>query len=411
MTRAHRLRAAFGLTLAQLRYERTRTVLAVLGITVAVLSTTLLAGVGYGVLQTGEEKFAAADRDLWITGGPVRLAPGTVGGFENSILDAHSTARAIRSRQGIRSAVPMSFQTVYVGRTVGGLRTVVGVGVPGTGGDSVRLTSGEGFSRGDVHYGTGAYDGPMTREVIVDPRTAALFDVGVGDTLYVGGTIASARDNEYTVVGVSPTYSKFLGTPSVVVPLSELQELTGTTRTDRATLITVALREDADVDRVERELAAAYPDYDVRTNREQLEAVLADKIVILASGVTLVVLAVVSGLALTVNLLALLVYQQRRELAALSALGVSRGTLVSIVAGQGLVLGALGGAVGLALTPLGVWGLNVVAASVAGFEGLVRTPPIVFAVGGSIAVVMGVVGAAVAGWRVARVGVVDALRE
>jgi hypothetical protein len=78
----------------------------------------------------------------------------------------------------------------------------------------------------------------MSHEVMIDTQTAEQFDVGVGDTLYIGGTLSSARSNEFTVVGISDTFSRFLGTPTVTMPLSELQTVTGTTSTDSATFIT-----------------------------------------------------------------------------------------------------------------------------------------------------------------------------
>ena len=398
------LRAIAGLTFAQLNHEQTRTVLAVLGIALAVLSTTLLASVGYGVVETGQQKFDASGRDLWVTGGPVQLAPGSVGGFRNTITGAHAIADNLSARTEVRTAVPMAFQTVYVGTNPDDLQTLVGVGVTGTASrGAVQLTAGDGFSGGDQHYAGGSYDGPMSHEVVIGPRTARTLNVSVGETLYVGGTVMGARENAVTVVGISPTFSRFLGAPTVVLPLSELQEATGSTRTDRATLITIDLASDATVGAVERDIQRAYPTYDVRTNREQLESVLAKQAIVLASGAVLVVLAVVAGVALTANLLALLVYQQRQELAAAKALGVSGVVLVGIAAGQGLLLGLLGGALGLALTPLAGTGLNAVAAHLVGFEGLVRTPTLVFVLGGVVAVGIGTIGAVVAGWRASRV--------
>jgi len=55
-----RLRTYAGLVwiaLRQLRSDRMRTVLAVIGVTLAVLSVTLLTGVGAGVISTGNQMF------------------------------------------------------------------------------------------------------------------------------------------------------------------------------------------------------------------------------------------------------------------------------------------------------------------------------------------------------------------
>lgn len=408
-----KLRAVVGIALRQLRHDRTRTLLAVFGIALAVLSTTLLASVGYGVLETGQQKFDSSGRDLWISGGAVKLAPGSVGGFENSLVGAHNVSNTLQARDDVQTATPMAFQTVYVGTDPESLETIVGVGLEGTGSGNgaTQITTGEGFTGSDQHYAGGSYDGPMSQEVIISPRTAQQLNVSVGETLYIGGTVVSARQHEFTVVGISPTFSKFLGAPSVTLWLSELQELTGTTRTDPATMITIDLASDADVGVAEQEIQQQYPQYDVRTNQEQLESILAEKAIVLASGVTLVILAVIAGIALTVTLLALLVYQQRTVLAAAQALGVSSRALIGVVAVQGIILGLLGGAIGIGLTPPAVAGLNALAAAIAGFDGLVQLHDQILVLGGGIAVGIGVIGSAVAGWRVGKIRPLANLRE
>lgn len=406
-----RLRAGVGLGLAQIRHDRMRTILAVMGIALAVLATTLLASVGYGVVQTGEEKFQESGRDLWVTGGPMRISPGSVGGFENMLLESHGLSENISRIEGVSTAVPMAFQTVYVGSNPEDLETMVAVGIPSAGQAGIVVAEGRALEGPDRHYAGGSYDGPMTHEVLIDRRTAEQFNVSINDSLFVGGTIIGARENEFQVIGRSPTFSRFLGAPTVVMRLSELQELTGTTRTDRAALLTVAVKPDADVEAVERRIEKQHPSLTVRTNREQLQTMLSEQLVVIASGVTLVLLAIIAGIALTVNLMALLVYQQRRELAAAKAIGVSSLTLGTMTGTQGIALGVLGGAVGLGLTPPAVFGLNRVAFELAGFRGLVRTPDFIFPLAGAVALSMGLLGAAVAGWRIARLSPGEQLRK
>ena len=400
------LRTVVAVAAAQLRHERTRTALAVVGVAVAVLATTLLAGVGYGVVETGREQFDASGRDLWITGGSISASSGS-GGFGASLLNSHEVARDVEARPEVQSAIPMAFQGVYVGNDSGETRTVVGVGIS-DGGPFISYEEGE-LPHGDAHYANGSYDGPRFDEVVVDPRTAELFDVGVGDTLYVGSSVESARNNSFTVTGISSTFSSFLGAPTVTTYLSELQAVTGTAGTDRATFVAVDLTDGANATATAQRLQRAYPEYEVRTNDEQMQSVLRQNAVVLAVGAALVVLAVVAGFALTVNVLSTVVFQQREELAALTALGMSTRTLVGMVAAQGVLLGALGGLVGVAATPPSALALDFVAAELVGFEGLVQTPGSVLVVGAAIALVMGTAAAAVAGWRTVRTVSVDQL--
>ncbi|MFC6716026.1 ABC transporter permease [Natrialbaceae archaeon GCM10025810] len=387
------------LSAAQLRYETGRTVMVVAAIALAVLTVTLLGGLGLGVLETGQDRFDTADQDVWITAGTVELTD--TGGVENPIADSHRLAADVETHEDVESASPIAFHAVYLGPDPDELELVTGVGIPGEHGE-LTLESGDGFSEGDVHYGEGEYDGPMTREVIIDPQTADRFDLDVGDSIYVGTSQNAAADQEFTVVGISSSYSQFLGTSTVTMPLSELQELTGTTDADRAAFITATVADDAESDAVTDDIEASYPEYDVRTSAEQFESMFEDRVLLFASGGALVVLSVVTGIVLTGNLLLLVASRQRQELASLWAIGLSRGLLTGLISGQGLVLGLCGGVVGLLATPPAAVAVNALAASLVGFENMIRTPPVIYVVGFGIAVGISTIAAIVAGWRASR---------
>ncbi|MCU4753688.1 ABC transporter permease [Halobacteria archaeon AArc-curdl1] len=399
-----------GLTLstAQLRHHRLRLGLAIVGVALAVLAVTLLAGAGIGVLETGTQQFESADRDLWVTAGETRITSAGGGGFENSLYDSRSVAAEMEAHDGVRNAAPLAFETVYVATSPDAeFRTIVATGVPGSGA-SVTITDGESLS-GDPHYAGGTYDGERTNEILIDEETARQLDVGVGDTLYVGGSLASARNNEMTVVGISPTFEQLLGTPTITVPLSELHAVTGETVFEPATFITITLEDDADAEAVQRDLEASYPEYEIRTNQEQLEAVLQEQVLVLAAAGTLVVLAIGAGIALTLTLLSLVVAQQRKTLAALRAIGLSPLVTSVAVIWQGVTIGLLGGLLGLALTPPAVALLNRLGGAVVGFDDLVRTATWVSLAGLLIAVGIGTLAAAIAGWRVGRTPVLEDL--
>lgn len=394
-----RLRAVTGIAAAQLAHARMRTVLSVVGVAVAVLAATLLAATGIGVVQTGQQKFDAADRDLWITGGPVEFAPGTVGGIQNSIRDSHQVTSQLRQREDISTVGTLLFQTVYASTNGSEYRTVAAMGVPGSGG--LKITQGRGFA-GDPHYADGAYSGPMTHEILIDRRTATLFDVSVGDSLQVGGTINTASQHQFVVVGISPTGSRFLGVPTITMPLSELQEITGKTGADPATLITIKTTDSASVPTVKQELARAYPRYSVRTNQEQLQATVERQAVILAGGTSLIALAILAGLALTLNALLSMLIQQAEAYAALKSLGTSTTTLTLTAFIQTLYVAVLGGSLGLLGTIPAASGLNRVIAILVGFNGVVQMTPRLLTFGGVLALGMGVLSGILAGLYLSR---------
>lgn len=395
-----RLAAIVGTAMALLRYDKARTTIAIVGVVVAVLSVTLLAGVGIGVVETGEAQFDRADRDLWVTGGPLELQPGTVGGIENTVIGAHDLADEMTEHPEVRNAVPMAFQTVYISTDGEEFDTMVASGVRG-GGGAVIIDNGTGFTGGDAHYADGSYDGEMTHEAMIDPEVADAYDLEVGDTIHVGGTIAAAHRNEFEVIGITPTFRQFLQTDTVTVQLSELQTITGTAATDRATLLTIALEDGADPDTVAAELQAEYPDYEVRTNQEQLVATLQNQAVVLASGVSLLVLAVVAGAALTMNLLMSLIYQQRKSFSMLTALGAPITTPIGIAIVQALVVGTIGGLLGVAVTVPAVEGLDRLAEAITGFEGVAQTRPDILLGGFTLAIGTSILGAIASAWRIA----------
>lgn len=409
-----RLRASLGMILVairQLRADRLRTIFAVIGVALAVLSVTLLAGVGAGVVSTGNEMFDQSGRDLWVSGGPIDIAPGSVGGFQNPIPNAHPLAEEIAAHDDVTSAVPMAFQVVYVSTDGETFETTVGSGVPGAGGSSVSIQTGQGLTGPNTHYANGTYEGSMTHQAIVSPATAERFDLSVGDTIYVGGTIANARRNGFEVVGISPTFENFLGTGTVTLRLSELQTLTANAYDDRATLITIQTAPDANPQAVRDELAAEHPAYTFRTNQEQFVSLLERQAVVLAAGASLVGLGVIAGGILSLNILLSMIYIQRRSLAILRAVGVTRRSVIGIALVESAVIAVVGYLLAVGVTPLLARGLNRVAVSVTGFDGLVQVPSYAYLMGAGVACGFALLGGTLGAWRVARVASVQALER
>lgn len=402
-----KLRPLVGIAVSQLRHRWVRATLGVIGVAVAVLATILLLSLGFSVLDIGSAGFTRIGGDLWVTAGSVTFAPGAVGGIEADILGAHSVAADIERTDGVADARALSFQSVYVGTEPGDYDTIVGAGV--TGDESTfQTTRGQTFQATDTHYANGSYDGPMTNEVLLDKRAANQLGVEVGDTIHVGGTLAAADNNEFTVVGISNDVARYLGTPTIMLHLSELQEVSGTTGTDPAATILVTVEDGTNETAVQAELQEEYPEYEIRTNQEQFESVLQSQSALLASAVTIVVLAILGGIALVSNVLGLFVYQQREALAALRAVGISTGLLLRVVVAQGLTIAAFGAAIGIAVAAPAVRLLNRIVTAVTGLE-FVSMPPWTAAVGGGIALSLGLVGSLVAGLLVVRVSPLEHL--
>lgn len=406
-----RTRGLLSFALRQLGSARSRLLLAVLGVAVAVLLVTLMTGLGYGVTQAGTDALTYIDQDIWASAGPLQLAPSQVGSVENSLVDAHGQAAAVESDPAVDTAEALAFQSVYIGTGTEEFDTVIGVGITGNG-SGVGLGGDAGvFDSGDVHYANGTYTGPMTNTVVLNTALAERLNVSTGDTVRIGGTILDARQNEFTVVAVDRRFSVFLGAPTAVVHLSELQTVAGTSGSDRGSLIGVRLTPDADVDATLQRLQQEHTELTFRTQRQQFRSVFENQGAILASVVTLVVLAVTIGVALVANTLGLVVYQQRGALSALRALGFRARSLVLAVVLQGIIVSAVGVATGLVAAPLIAGGINDIVENLVGFAALIKLPPFVYLTGAGVGLVIGLTGAAVAGWRVAATNPIVTLRD
>ncbi|ELZ08937.1 hypothetical protein C479_12454 [Halovivax asiaticus JCM 14624] len=395
-----RASATVGLAKAQLRRSPGRTALAVGAVTLAVLSVTLFASLGVGVVSVGQDRVEDAERDVWIT------SDGAEAGVENGIVGAHAISADVSEREDVTRAAPIGLHTTYVGSDRDALEPITAVGVYETHG-GFDFESGSGFEGSDEIASPSA--DPGATDIVLDPAVADDIGVSVGDTIYVSVDANGESARAFTVVGTADLYSQYLGSPTVTMRLAELQALAGSRGSDRATFVTVDVTDGADRAALRDELAATYPQYDVRTSDDQFVAMVKDRALVVTSGVALVGLAVVGGIVLTANLFVLVAYQQRRELAALRAIGLSRTVLSGLVGMQGLVIGAAGGGLALVLTGPIAGRLNELVAQVVGFESLLQTTPAVYGLGAVVAVTIGAVAAFVGGWSASRYATVEQL--
>jgi putative ABC transport system permease protein len=201
-----------------------------------------------------------------------------------------------------------------------------------------------------------------------------------------------------------------VGAPTVTLHLSELQAVTGTTASDRATFVSIRLSEEANASAVREELQTTYPEYTVRTNEQQLRATLEGKAVVIASGVSLVALAVVAGVLLLTNLQLSYVYRHRRTLGALTALGMSRLSLLGLVLVTTLLIGLVGGLVAVGASIPATWAINRIVTAVVGVENVVAVSERFLLAGLAGAVAVSVAAGLVAGLYLFRLRPLDQLR-
>lgn len=292
---------------------------------------------------------------------------------------------------------------------------------------SAEVTDGRGFDAAD--------DEALV--ALVDRTYAATNELSVGSTIDVAGS-------DVEIVGILGSTSDSADTAAnVYLPLSTAQTLAGVD--DVISTVYVQADSAASIDAVQAALADELPDATV-TSQSELASTVSGSLssataLITNLGTWLSIIVLVVAVVLSVLLTLSGVGRRTREFGTLKAIGWSNGRVVRQVAGESMVQGLIGGAVGLVLGIAGIVLINVLRPTVAassagqgagpggmgpgptgGGGGMLQTPaadvvlqapftPWVLVAAVGLAVLGGLVAGAFGGWRAARLSPAEALRS
>jgi ABC-type antimicrobial peptide transport system permease subunit len=275
---------------------------------------------------------------------------------------------------------------------------------------------------------------------LVDSTYASTNEIAVGDSIDVAGS-------DVEVVGILASTSDEADTAAnVYLPLDTAQQLAGVD--DVISTVYVQADSAASIDAVQTALADELPDATVTSQAELASSVsgslssATSLITNLGTWLSIIVLAVAVLLSVLLTLSG--VSRRTREFGTLKAIGWSNGRVVRQVAGESMVQGLIGGAVGLVLGVAGIIVINLVRPTVAagaatagqggpggGMGGgptggggpmlqttqaadiVLQAPftPWVLVAAVGLAVLGGLVAGAFGGWRAARLSPAEALRS
>lgn len=273
---------------------------------------------------------------------------------------------------------------------------------------------------------------------LVDATYATTNEIAVGDTIDVAGS-------DVEVVGIVASTSDSADTAAnVYLPLDTAQELSGAG--DVISTVYVQAESASSIDAVQAALVDELPDATITSQSELASTVsgslssATSLITNLGTWLSIIVLAVAVLLSVLLTLSG--VSRRTREFGTLKAIGWSNGRVVRQVAGESMVQGLIGGAVGLALGIAGIVVINLVKPTVAaaaagnaeggpggmgggptGGGGMFQTQqaadivlqapftPWVLVAAVGLAVLGGLVAGAFGGWRAARLSPAEALRS
>jgi hypothetical protein len=358
-----------------LRHARLQAVLAVAAIATAVALPVVLLSVGGGVSSHELAQLENAGYQLVVS------APGLHG-----VAHAHAFAQRILSIPSVAAASPVLSVAIDAFPAGAGPTPVLAEGViPGQFGPTLGPAESGLFPLplplGDptdaVHYANGTYAGPATYDVLVSSPFAQALHVTTGDQLLLGPTANATARTPYEVTGtfgVPPTALGPTGAFAVLLPLSDLQVMTGyangsgTSVPDAADTVEVAVVPSAtgqpsEIASVRDAIQALVPYYGVSALSQQAEQLEA------ADGVLTGFYLALSSVGLTVGLLFLALVLVRRVEAGRRSIGIRRAigqparAIALDVVGKGVVLAGVGALVGVGAGYLLVEGLATWATS------------------------------------------------
>ena len=389
--------------------NKIRTLLNITAVVISVMSVILLASLGSGLVSTGEEVFQKSSMHLWITGKPVDIQTRYSNPGEAKINNAHKLSSDVLKDHRINVSTPMLTEMIYVCKENEQPAAVFGLGV-GTEGPMIAIMEGTNLHSSN-HYNNGAYDNPWTKEVLADSRIVTLLDVGVGDMIYAGKTINNSIEHQFKVVGITNSLSSFSTAPMLIFPFSEFQELTGNHYYDSASMIIIRLNDPEDANAVKEDLEGQYPEYIISTNKDLLDKIIMENSMILASAVSIVLLAVFMGGALVINTILLSINEKRQQIGIMQVIGMSRWSIMKSMGSEGAIITCVGGLAGCLLSVPAVIMLNYVIESMIGFEEVLELNVRFMALGLIIALCLGLLSIVVALWRLEMMKPIHQLRS
>ncbi len=199
------------------------------------------------------------------------------------------------------------------------------------------------ITRAQLTSGTYLSRGTDKQEAILSDSYAQRKTLALGSTFDLNG-------KSFKVVGIAKP--PLVGQAAdVYLPLSELQSLAS--RPNRVNMILVRAKSAADVDRLTRDIAAAFPGAKVTSSRElanQVTGSLTDTAKFAGQfGIALGVVVLAAAFLMASLLTLSSVGKRVRELGTLRALGWRKGLLVRQVVMESLLQGTIGGLLGVAL--------------------------------------------------------------
>jgi putative ABC transport system permease protein len=260
---------------------------------------------------------------------------------EATMAGASSIVAALRRDPAVAAAGAVLGTSLY-GTTADSTVTLFGYGIEPEAQSLYQVTSGRDLAPGD------------TSGVVLSEPAARLLRAAVGDTVALVGrldpqVVTAAVGRRLIVRGMVRWLYDYRGQPSVGTVLPVMQRLARRNAEDRASIILVKAREDAQVPALAESLRTRFPQVEVNSVAD-LAAHFRERLVYFRQlSYILGSMSLIVAVLLIATLLTITVNERLGEIATLRAIGVSRGTVVGQVLAEGTALTVVGATLGILL--------------------------------------------------------------
>ncbi|HEX5438883.1 MAG TPA: FtsX-like permease family protein [Gemmatimonadaceae bacterium] len=387
------------LALASLRRNTSRTLLAILGVTIA--AAMLLDMV---MLSTGlRESF----RELLLSRGfQLRLAPKGTLPFDTdaTIAGAARIIAALRANPGVETISPVLGSSVHVPVDSGAVSSFALGNMPAVQGDYDLL-------RG--------HDPTAGNALVANAEFLRAAHAQVGDTIMVAAGYSpqlrsAVHEQRFVITGEARFIYLSSGEPAVDMPLNTLQQMTGNASDDRVSLLMVRAREGVNVDSLGAWIERQAPRVQAISTREALQQVDQRLSYFRQLSYILGAVSLAVGFLLVSTLVTVSVNERVGQIAVMRAIGVSRPHVVQQILLESSAISIAGAIAGLVLGLGTARYLNAILSSFPGLPARIDFflfQPRAAWIALGLLVVSGIVAGIYPSWRAASLPVARTLRE
>lgn len=356
--------------------NKTRSILAVIGIAIGIATIVALGIVTDGLKSSTEETLKAGGSDFTVM--ESNISDMLFSSIDESYVEKIKENDGVEDTVGVLTAVqPIENNPYFV---------IVGIDPGKLSFSEMKITSGSPFSS------------ESTEELIMGKIAAENLNKTVGDSL-------TLNNKDYKIAGIYETGS-LQQDGGVFMSLKNAQEIQG--EDGKVTMIYVKINKDADVDQVTQSIEDKYGN-DITTvaSLEDLQSVDQGLSVIDTASWAISLLAIVIGGVGVVNTMIMSVYERTREIGVLKAVGWKSRRILSMILGESIVLTLFAGVVGIIM---GVVAIQILLAL--GMGGFIK--PVysldVFLRGFIVALIVGLIGGFYPAYRASNLPPTEALR-